>query len=118
MKKYWIIIVSILSFFALIISLYFIEESYTDVILHGNKETNTRVNVEYTDLGFDLFHNNKLVDSKNYDTKKTSNLDINILGKYKITYDIKYHLRKFHLERIINVIDDVKPEIKTNIETI
>lgn len=117
-KKSWIILGSIIGFLGLIISLYFLEESYTDIILHGNKIVNTRVLEEYHDAGFDLFHNNKLLNKEKYQTKVESNVNTSILGKYRITYDVKYHLRHFHLERIVNVIDDVKPEITTNIDTI
>lgn len=117
-KKLIIILGSIIGFFGLITGLYFIEESFTDVILHGQKMINTRVLEEYVDSGFDVFHNNKLVNKDKYQTKIENNVNTSVLGKYHVSYDIKYHLRKFHLERIVNVIDDVKPVITTNIDTL
>ena len=117
-KKMLTILGSIIGFIGLIIGLYFLEESYTDIILHGNKSINTRVLEEYIDPGFDLFHNNKLLSRDKYQVKEDSNVNTNVLGKYRVSYDVKYHLRNFHLERIVNVIDDVKPEITTNIDTI
>lgn len=118
MKKLWIILGSVFGLLCLVVGLYFLEESYTEAILHGSKTINARVNEEYNDLGFDLFHNNKMLEKESYNVEKKDNVNTTILGKYKVTYDIKYHLRKFHLERIVNVIDDIKPEITTNIESV
>ena len=116
MKKLWIILGSIFGFLGLIVGLYFLEESYTEIILHGDKEINVTVYSEYNDLGFDVVHNNKLISKNKYTYKEESNIDTSKLGKYKISYDVKYHLRKFYLERIVNVVDDVKPEIKASVE--
>ena len=71
MKKLWIILGSIIGLIALVTGLYFLEESYTEAILHGHKQVNTTVFEEYTDEGFDLFHNGKLI-TKNYDYKMNS----------------------------------------------
>ena len=117
-KKILIILSSIIVFIGFVVGLYFLEESYTDIILHGNKIINTRVLEEYIDPGFDLFHNNKLLSKNKYQVKEDNNVNTSVLGKYSVSYDVKYHLRRFHLERVVNVIDDVKPEITTNIDTI
>ncbi len=116
MKKGKIIIFGILGFIALIISLYFIEESYTDVILHGGNSITSTVYEEYNDPGIDLYHNNKIIDNNNYKVETKNNIDINKLGEYEVTYDIKYHLRRFHVTRKVNVVDDVKPVITANME--
>ena len=118
MKKLWIILGSIFGLLGLLVGLYVLEESYTEAILHGSNVINTTVYEEYQDLGFDLFHNNRMLSQDNYKFQKESNVDINTLGKYKVTYDIKYHLRSFHLERTVNVVDDVKPVITTNLESV
>ena len=118
MKKSWIILGSIFSFIILAIGLFFIEESYTNAMLHGDVVTNATIYEEYQDLGFDLFHNNKLIDKDLYKYSDTNNVDYNKLGEYKVTYDIKYHLRKFHLERVVNVVDNVKPVITIEAEKI
>ena len=55
MKKLYIILGSIFGIIALGIGLYFLEESYTEVILHGNENVNVTVNTEYNDLGIDVF---------------------------------------------------------------
>ena len=118
MNKSKIIIFGILSFFGLLISLYFIEESFTDVVLHMGNNITTTIYEEYNDPGLDLFHNNKLVSKDSYSIKENNNIDINKLGEYKVHYEIKYHLRKIKLERIVRVVDDIKPEIIPNLEKI
>ncbi len=118
MKKGWIILGVFVGVLILITILYFIEESNTEAILHGNKLVNVTVNTNYTDLGFDVFHNDKLLNKSKYTVKEQNNVDLAILGKYIVTYDIKYHLRHFHLERVVNVVDDIKPEITANIDNI
>lgn len=118
MKKSRIVLFGILGFIALIVSLYFIEESFTDVILHNGNNYNTTVFEEYIDPGFDLYHNNKLIDKNNYTFESKNNIDINKLGKYEVNYDIKYHLRVFHVKRIVNVVDNVKPVITANLDKI
>ena len=118
MKKLWIILGSIFGVVGLGVGLYFLEESYTDVILHDNNPINATIYEEYIDPGFDLFHNNKMISNDKYTFETNSDVNTEVLGKYKVTYDIKYHLRKFHVERIVNVVDDVKPVITTNLEKV
>ncbi len=116
MKKIWIILISIFGFIGLGVGLYFLEESYTDVILIGGENINTTVNEQFNDPGLDLYHNNRLIAKDKYVVKSENNVNTEILGDYKISYDVKYHLRKFHIERIVHVIDDIKPVITANIE--
>ena len=81
MKKLWIILGSVFGLLCLVVGLYFLEESYTEAILHGSKTINARVNEEYNDLGFDLFHNNKMLEKESYNVDKKDNVNTNILGK-------------------------------------
>ncbi len=115
MKKVGIILGSIFGLCLLLVGLYFLEESYTEAILHGGNTVNATVYEEYHDNGFDLFHNNRLLMKDNYTYQSNSNVDTSKLGEYIVTYDIKYHLRKFHLERKVLVVDDVKPVITASI---
>lgn len=101
---------------ALIVGLYFLEESYTKVILHGGDAINATIKEEFVDPGFDLFHNSRLINKDKYTFTAKDNININELGEYKISYDIRYHLREFHIERIVKVVDDVEPVITANLE--
>lgn len=116
MKKLWIVLGSIFSALALGVGLYFLEESYTNVILHGGNKVTATIYEEYKDLGFDLSHNNILISSDKYTFSVSNNVNTQELGEYKVVYDIKYHLRKFHVERIVTVLDDVGPVITANME--
>jgi peptidoglycan/xylan/chitin deacetylase (PgdA/CDA1 family) len=118
MKKSKIILFGILGFISLIIGLYFLEESFTNVVFNQGNVYNTTIYEEYTDPGVELFHNNHIIPKENYSIETSNNIDINKLGEYEVIYDIKYHLRKFHVKRIVNVVDDVKPIITANLEKI
>ena len=116
MKKLWIILGSIIGLIALVTGLYFLEESYTDVVLHGGLTIDATVKEKFVDPGIDLYHNDKLVAKDKYTVKSENNVNTDILGEYKVTYDIKYHLRNFHIERKVLVVDNVTPIITANIE--
>lgn len=116
MSKIWIILGSIFGVIGLGAGLYFLEESYTDVILHGGSNYNVTINTEFNDPGFDVTHNDRILNNDKYTYETKGEVNTEELGKYTVTYDIKYHLRSFHLERVVNVVDDVKPEIKANLE--
>lgn len=115
-RSLWVIVGIILTFIAIVLGLYFIEESYTEVIIHGGINYDATIYEEYKDLGFDLYHNNTLIDKKDYSYDMEGDVNTDKLGKYKVIYDIKYHLRRFHVERTVNVVDNVKPVITTNME--
>ena len=57
-RSLWVIVGIILTFIAIVLGLYFIEESYTEVIIHGGINYDATIYEEYKDLGFDLYHNN------------------------------------------------------------
>ena len=116
MKKLWIIIGIILSFISFLLGLYFIEESYTEVIIIGGKEYNTTIYEEYVDPGFNLYHNNEVIPKSEYTYETENDVNTSKLGKYKAVYDIKYHLRRFYIERTVNVVDNKEPVITPNME--
>ena len=118
MKKLWIILSGILGTLLILAGLFFIEESFTEVTLYGSNPIETTINEEYIDKGFDLFHNGKLISKDNYSYKVNDNINTKEFGEYKITYDVNYHLRKYHLERIVNVVDNIGPVITFDFEKI
>ena len=50
MKKLWIILGSIFGLIILIVGLYFLEESYTDVVLHGGLTIDATVKEKFVDI--------------------------------------------------------------------
>lgn len=117
-KKSKIIVFGLLGIVSLVIGLYFLEESFTDVVLIKGNVYNTTIYEEYVDPGIDLYHNNRLLSRESYTFETSDNIDTNKLGEYEILYDIKYHLRKIQVKRIVNVVDNVKPVITANLEKI
>ena len=89
-----------------------------EVKLIGNEKILATYNEEYHDPGFIITKNDKEMDQNSYTVTSNNDIDITKLGEYHLSYDIKYHLRSFHLERIIKVVDNIKPEINTNLESI
>ena len=89
-----------------------------DLKLIGDEKIVATIYEEYKDPGFIIMKNDHEMDKDSYEVKYQSDVDTEKLGEYKVSYDIKYHLRKFHLERIVEVVDNVKPEIKANLETV
>ncbi len=115
MKKVKFILCGILGVFLLLVTLYFTEELSTDVILTGGNIVESTIYEDYHDLGINLFHNDRLIPSDKYTYEINNNIDKDNLGEYKVSYDIKYHLRKFHVERTVKVVDNVKPVITANL---
>ena len=116
MKKLLIILGSFIGIIGLVIGLYFLEESFTDVVINGDNPIETTVNEEYKDPGIDVYHNDKLINKDDYTLETRNEVDTKVIGKYIVSYDIKYHLKKYHLERVVNVVDNVKPVITVNLE--
>ena len=54
MRKLWIILGSIFGLNALVTGIYFLEESYTDVVLHGGLTINATVKEKFVVPGIDL----------------------------------------------------------------
>ena len=85
--------------------------------LKGDKELNIVYNTEYKEPGYKAtktFHN---ITKK---IKITNNINSKKVGQYKVTYSYPYLWFKIKKTRIINIVDDVKPEIKLkgNIDTL
>lgn len=116
MKKLWFIIGCVLTFIAVLLGLYFIEESYTEVIIHGGIKYDATIYKEFIDPGFDLYHNNEIINKSEYTYETENDVNTDKLGKYKVIYNIKYHFRHFYIERTVNVVDNLEPVITPNME--
>ena len=89
-----------------------------EVRLVGESEINVTYKSDYNDEGFIITKYDNEVSEKRYRYEMESNVDTNILGEYETSYYIKYFLKTYELKRIVHVVDNVEPEITTNIETI
>ena len=118
MKKIGIIFSGILALVLLFVLLYFVEESNTEVIVLGGINTEATIYEDYNDLGIDLFHNGEMIPKEDYTYTVKDDVDTETMGDYTVEYDIKYHLKEYHVERTVNVVDNVKPVIKANLEKI
>ena len=86
--------------------------------LNGDDTVTSTVFLEYNDLGVSVYRNDFLLDKSKYELKIDTNLNKDVLGTYKETYNINYHGRNFKLDRTIKIVDDVKPVITTNINKV
>ena len=118
MKKYLIIIGSFIACLALGVLAFYLLGGNVEAKLNGSTETIVTVNTNYEDAGYELLSFGDKIDSSKYTVVEGNNIDINNIGEYRFFYDIKYRLKNFHLERIVKVVDNVSPEITTNIRSI
>lgn len=105
-KKSLIIKISLILLCIVIIGMVFTWNQIV-LLINGSSIVNLPVYTNYIDEGVTA----KIFD---YNLDKqvniTSNLDINKLGNYEITYDLFFHQRK----RYVNIIDTTPPEIVLN----
>ena len=85
------------------------------ITLVGLKEETITYNNVYIDPGYSGKWLFKDISSA---ISRTSNLNVSKIGKYKIHYQFKFSIFNINKYRIVNVIDDVKPEIITQEDTI
>ena len=113
MKKLSLIIMSGILVISLSFLIYKIKdkEEYNNlkISLNGDSEISIKYKEDYTDLGASSTYKTK--DISNMITKE-SNLDLEHVGTYKIKYVVNYKNKTKEVERIINVVDDLKPSLK------
>lgn len=114
-----IIIFSIIIIFIWIISgIFLFIYNCIDIKLNGDKVVNTLVNNPYIDEGIVIKKDDKELDKSKYSLEIKNNVNTSIIGKYKVKYKVKYLWNTYKIERIVNVIDDIKPEININVDKI
>lgn len=119
MKKVLLIVIpSIIFIIGIVLLFIFVIMDDIKVSLNGDNPVNLSVGQEYIDLGFSITNHNKELKKDTYIFETQNNIDKNTLGNYTYTYKIKFKNKEYYLERTINVIDDIKPEITTFLETI
>ena len=120
MKKVRLFIVLGVCLFLLITSLsaLLIIRSNIKLYVQGNKTAKVSVFDEYIDEGVVLKLGKKVIKKSKYDVKVDGKYDTNKVGKYKIKYFVKYRGKKLNTYRIINVYDDINPELTINVDTV
>ena len=113
-KKKIVLIFSLIILFIIALFAIFYMILFSFFKINGNKVVNINYKEEYIDEGasFKIFNKDlseKIVVKSNIDYKK--------IGKYKITYSVKYLFFNIKKERIVNVFDMNKPKINLNGET-
>ena len=85
------------------------ESKYLNIELKGKEEIVLKFNSEYTDEGATASYKDiDLTDKIEVD----NNLDLEHVGTYYYTYNVKYKKQSKEIKRVIKVVDDDKPEIK------
>ncbi len=88
------------------------EAKYLIISLNGEKEINLKYKEgEYTDEGAKASYKDEDLTK---DIKVSGKVDYEKVGSYKIKYTVKYKSQEKEIVRIVNIIDDIKPEIKLN----
>lgn len=89
-----------------------------DYKLNGDNTIVLNYKEKYKDELFDFVVNGKKYNLKKLDYKIESNLDINTLGEYDITYKINFNDNNYELKRHITVSDLDAPVIKADKEIV
>ena len=117
MKKLWIILSLVLGIILLVFLIWFIFFDVSIILVNGKNITST-IYSEYSDPGVILKQHNKEIKPDKYQIVTSNNVNKDVFGKYYATYEIKYRLRTFKLTREIVVVDDIKPLILADKESI
>lgn len=105
--------------FSIILSKNIITSKYEYFIkLNGEETVNVSFRSEYHDSGFKFFENEKEMNLNKVKVNISNNIDTGNLGQYNYTYKITYKDKTYTANRVIKVIDDVPPVIKTDLEQV
>ena len=88
------------------------------LILNGDTSVDVSIKGDYTDAGFEFLENNKKVDVEELKVNVKNDVDTTNLGQYAYTYEITYNNTTYTAKRIVNVIDNIPPVIKTDMQEV
>ena len=118
MKKGLIITGIVVLVIGLVVGVLYFVHGKVEITLNGGNEINTTVKVPYEEKGITFKKNGEELDDSKYHLVMKNNIDTNTLGDYKVNYEISYLWNKYEYERIVHVVDDVKPEISVSVSQI
>ena len=88
------------------------------LVLNGNSSVDVTIKNDYTDAGFEFFENDQKMDTSKLKVNVQNDVDTASLGQYAYTYEITYNNVTYTAKRIVNVVDNVPPVIKTDMEKV
>lgn len=86
-----------------------------EIVLNGNSKITLELGNKYNELGATAYVN-KIFNKKKLNVEIIGNVNINKIGKYEIKYRVFDNNNVKEIERIVTVIDTVKPIITLNSE--
>lgn len=86
--------------------------------LNGNETINVTINNEYKDQGFKFYLNDSEIDESKLDVDVYENVKTDSLGQYSYNYSVEYEGKIYNANRIVNVVDDIPPVIKIDVENV
>ena len=111
MKNNKLLIIFIFLLSVLFICYITLKNDIIEIRIVGKKEVTLTVGNEYNDELFEVININKKISLDKVKYTVNTELDINKLGSYVYEYEVHYNNKTYTAKRIINVIDDISPEI-------
>lgn len=108
MKKRLILLFSILLLLGLLFALFFYIIPPIKIVLNGGDTIVLKLGEEYSEPGYKGLFVKEDITSKVY---VSGEVDSSKIGEYKVSYALKKGNRYITKERIIKVVDEIKPEI-------
>lgn len=88
------------------------------LVLNGNTSVDVSIKNDYTDAGFKFLENNKKIEANELKINVKNDVDTNNLGQYAYTYEVIYKNTTYTAKRIVNVVDNIPPVIKTDMQQV
>lgn len=107
-KVICVCVVIFLELFLISYLLFFYKTAHINLI--GDNEVNLNIYSSYKDLGVESCYGT-FFDCSYIEPTVTSSVDNEKLGKYEISYTVKYKNKEKEIKRVVNVVDNIKPVI-------
>lgn len=118
MKKEYIRALVIINIIIVAISSLYIVYTRVSLELIGDNDIDVTINTVYQDEGIIVKLNGKELSKDKYTLKVKDYVVSSVLGDYVIKYEVKYHIFKYYKKRTVHVVDNLKPEITINVDSV
>lgn len=89
-------------------------ETSVTIYLEGEKEVTVEVGTDYYDAGAKAIAYNPKTGAKQIDVTTTGNVDVDKIGRYRVTYSAIFQGTQYTAERTVKVVDTTPPVITVN----